>query len=239
MRSSVSVEAAQLDKCRVVLALLEAREELAAPWDDMGDLIDEAAIVEQHQHGVRERAAFDAELEAAKARQIGDPRRRGPAEHDRHRGEMIGLARHQSSKLDRAPAVGGSGADKIRHSGRFHSGLPEGALDQRIAANEPAPAIGEKRVDRQCRAVVRIRFGLEPLNGELPAHPQGDRIRNRQVEAAPFGAVIHGPRRDVRIEAHAKNLLAECRSCQPCAEQQCGGQHGRWSPSCHFPPVRT
>jgi|GEM_PF-5938700 len=118
MVSAISVETAQLDERRVVLAFLQARQKLTASRDNMGDLIDEATVAEQHQCRVGKRTAFDAEVDAFEVRQIGDPRRcRRRAEHDSQRREVIGPARHQSSELDRSRAVGGPGTDKIRHSG--------------------------------------------------------------------------------------------------------------------------
>ena len=75
MRGAIGVEAAQLDERRVVFAVLQSRQELAASRDDMGDLIDEAAVAEQHQYRVGERAAFDPEPDAFETRQIGDPHR--------------------------------------------------------------------------------------------------------------------------------------------------------------------
>ena len=150
----VSVEAAQLDKGRVELALLKPRQKLAAPGDDMGDVIGEAAVAEQHQYRIGKRTAFDPDLDPLEARQTGDPRRNRGAEHDRQRREMIGPARLEDSKLDSPSAVGGPGTDKIRHSGRLHCRLAEGALDQGIAADELAPVIGKKRVSRQGRAAV-------------------------------------------------------------------------------------
>jgi hypothetical protein len=107
--------------------------------------------------------------------------------------EMIGNARDQSPELDRSPAVAWLRPYKIGYSSGFDTRLAERALDQRIAADQPATAIGEESIRRQGCAAVSITLGLEPLHSQFSPHPPGYCLRDREVEAAVVAAPVHEP----------------------------------------------
>jgi hypothetical protein len=62
-------------------------------------------------------------------------RRRGRAENDRHRPELIAATRHQDSPLDRSAATSWLAAFVIRQAGGLRPGFAQGALEQRVAAD--------------------------------------------------------------------------------------------------------
>ena len=203
----------EVDQRRVIVAALERAEEIVAAGDEMGDAVDQAALVEGHQ-------------DASPSEPLSIARRRPPRSPMSPILRPCALARVPPSSANRRKA-GWARARRARRGGAgrrawprrspasvavFRPGFDEGIPASTLAADQRAAPVGEQGVGLELRAGILVQLALEPLDSQRPADPVRDRLR--QPTSKPksgFALVMHRKRRPVLIEANLQRLVGRAR----------------------------